>query len=255
MLTVVTSGKASPGATTAAWALSLAYPGPVLTCDCDPAGGDMAPGFLAGRVTLDRGLLSWSAATRRVPALDAATQLRLHVVQVPDAEMVWLLAGVQNAGQAAALNTPAWERLARALERVAIAMGRDVLLDAGRLSETTCWPVLRVADRVVVAVRPTVRSVHAAANAVAVLRSQLGDLDKVSVLVVADGPYGASEVCSTVGVPLAGQLPQDRAAAALLSDGIGATHGVRRSRLLRAARSVAAELARPVSNRRAGALR
>jgi hypothetical protein len=215
----------------------------------------MAPGFLVGRVALDRGLLSWSAATRRVPALDAATQLGLHVVQVPEAEKLWLLAGLQNAGQSAALNTPAWDRLARALERVAVAMGRDVLVDAGRLSEATCWPVLQSADRVVVTVRPTVRSVHAATGAAAMLRTWLGDLDKVSALVVGDGPYSAAEVCAAVGVPLAGQLPQDRAAAAVLSDGISATRGLRRSRLLRAARSVAVELAKSVPARRVGVIR
>lgn len=196
MLTVLASGKAAPGVTTAAWALSLAWPGALLTCDCDPTGGDMVPGFLVGRVALDRGLLSWSAATRRMPALDAATAFAIHVVQVPEAEKLWLLAGLQNPGQASAIDAPAWERLARALERVGVAMARDVLVDTGRLSEATCWPVLRSADRVVLTVRPTVRSVHAATSAALTLRSHLGDLDRVSALVVGDGPYSASEVCA-----------------------------------------------------------
>jgi hypothetical protein len=40
--------------------------------------------------------------------------------------------------------------------------GRDVLVDAGRMvTDRGCWPVLQAADRVLLAVRPSVRSVHA----------------------------------------------------------------------------------------------
>ena len=55
----VTGGKAGPGATTAALALGLSWPGPVLLVDADAAGGDMVPGMLPGRVGTERGLLSW----------------------------------------------------------------------------------------------------------------------------------------------------------------------------------------------------
>ena len=61
----VTGGKAGSGATTAALALGLSWPGPVLLVDADPCGGDMVPGMLPGRVGTERGLLSWLVATRR----------------------------------------------------------------------------------------------------------------------------------------------------------------------------------------------
>ncbi len=46
----VLAGKASPGATTVAAALTLTWPRPVLLVDADPAGGDVVPGLLPGRV-------------------------------------------------------------------------------------------------------------------------------------------------------------------------------------------------------------
>src|SRR3954470_7854122 len=125
MLTVVTSGKAAPGVTTSTWALALSWPRPVLVADCDPAGGDMAPGLLAGRVCLDRGLLSWSTAARRgLTATAAATLLIEHAVQVPERPEVSLLPGFATATQGASFTPETWERLALALEESAAAVGR-----------------------------------------------------------------------------------------------------------------------------------
>jgi len=71
----VLAGKASPGATTVAPALTLTWPRAVLLVDADPAGGDVVPGLLPGRVSTESGLLSWSVATRHRPALDAAASI------------------------------------------------------------------------------------------------------------------------------------------------------------------------------------
>jgi MinD superfamily P-loop ATPase len=48
MITIV-SGKGAPGATTTLAALAAAWPAPVLLADCDPDGGDLAPGWLLMR--------------------------------------------------------------------------------------------------------------------------------------------------------------------------------------------------------------
>ena len=242
MLTVLTSGKASPGVSTSAWALALGWPRPVLVADCDPAGGDLAAGLLAGRVSVDRGLVSWSAAARRgVPVLTAAELFAEHAVVLPEQPEVWLLAGFANSTQSYSFTTEAWERLAWALERSRAALGRDALVDAGRLvGDRGNWPVLQAADRVLLAVRPSVRSVHAAQDAALRMRYELGDLSKVSVLVVGDGPYTPGEVAAALQIPVAGRLPVDRATAAALSD--GATLGARpwaRSPLLQAAADLA----------------
>src|SRR3954447_20025481 len=244
VLTVVTSGKAAPGVTTSTWALALSWPGPLLVADCDPAGGDMAPGLLARRVGLDRGLLSWSPPPRRgLAATAAATLLTEHAVQVPERPQVSLLPGFATATQGTSFTPETWERLAPALSSGAV--GRDVLVDAGRLvTDRGCWPVLRAADRVLHTVRPSVRSVHAAQDAAQRLRSELGDLAKVAALVVGDGPYSASEVAGVLQLPLAGVLPYDRTAAEILSDGAPSSpKTLRRAALMRAASSVAGKLA------------
>jgi MinD-like ATPase involved in chromosome partitioning or flagellar assembly len=248
MFTVVASGKAAPGVTTSTWALALSWPRPLLVADCDPAGGDMAPGLLAGRVGLDRGLLSWSTAARRgVPEKAAATLLAEHAVQVPERPQVSLLPGFATATQGASFTPETWERLALALQACPAAGGRDVLVDAGRLvTDRGCWQVLRAADRVLLAVRPSVRSVHAAHDAMQRLRSELGDLDRVAALVVGDGRYPAAEVAGALQLPLAGALPDDRTAAEVLSDGaLSSPKTLRRSALLRAASSLAGKLAHP----------
>jgi septum formation inhibitor-activating ATPase MinD len=248
VLTVVTSGKAAPGVTTSTWALALSWPQELLLADCDPAGGDMAPGLLAGRVSLHRGLLSWSTAARRdLSAKASATVLTEHAVQVPEQPQVWLLPGFATATQGTSFTTETWERLALALKQSAASVAWDTLVDAGRLvTDRGCWPVLRAADRVLLAVRPSVRSVHAAQDAAQRLRQELGDLAKVAALVVGEGPYSAAEVVGALQLPLAGVLPHDRTAAAVLSDGaMSSPKTLRRSALLRAASSLARDLAVP----------
>src|SRR3954462_2806651 len=109
MFTVVASGKAAPGVTTSTWALALSGPRPLLVADCDPAGGDMAPGLLAGRVGLDRGLLSWSTAVRRgLAETAAATLLTEHAVQLPERPQVSLLPGSATATQGTSFTAETW---------------------------------------------------------------------------------------------------------------------------------------------------
>ena len=115
----------------------------MLVVDADAAGGDMAAGMLFGRVPVDHGLLSWSAAARRVPAMEAAVMLGQHVVALPEAPHVWMLPGFQNAAQAAAMDSGGWERMSRALEREGSVASRDVLVDTGRLDDASAWPVIR----------------------------------------------------------------------------------------------------------------
>jgi hypothetical protein len=246
VLTVVASGKAAPGVTTSTWALALCWPRPLLLADCDQAGGDMAPGLLAGRVGVDRGLLSWSTSARGgLPATAAATLLAEHAVQVPEHPPLSLIPGFATATQGTSFTSDTWQRLALALQESTIAIGRDALVDAGRLvTDRGCWPVLRAADQVLLAVRPSVRSVHAAQDAAQRLRQELGDLEKVAALVIGDGPYSAGEVASALQLPLAGALPGDRPAAEVLSDGaLSSPKTLRRAALMRAASSLAGRLA------------
>ncbi len=250
MLTVVTSGKAAPGASTAVWALALQWPRPLIVADCDPAGGDLAPGYLGGRVAIDRSVLTWATASRRSPLAEATAMLASHIISVelPTAgaggpRQVWLLPGVHNATQGASLAAGGWQRLSTALLQVPSTFGRDVLVDVGRLGVHSPWLVLRAADRVLLTVRPTIRSVHGARVATELLGQEFGELTRVAVLVVGEGPYSPPEVASSLSLPLAGHLPGDPGAAAALSDGL--TAGVRalgKSRLLRSAGELAGQL-------------
>lgn len=243
MITVIAAGKAAPGATCATWALALVWPTPVLVIDADAAGGDMAAGLLGGRIPGGQGLLSWNAAARRASAAEAAAMFAQNVVALPEAPGVWVMPGLQSAPQAAAMDVGGWERLARAAGRVDAVLGRDVLVDAGRLSAASCWPVLRAADRVLLALRPTLRSVYASEQASALLRAEMGGLLTTRLLAIGQHPYPPGQVAAQLGLELAATLPHDPAAAAALSE--GATLGLRglhRTRLLRAARTLADRL-------------
>lgn len=245
MFTVVTSGKASPGVSTSVWALALTWPRPVLVVDADPAGGDLAPGLLAGRLSVDRGLVSWSSMTRRdTPPSAAAAMLAQVATTMPERESVWFLPGFTTAAQGASFTEGAWTRLAHALALVGETDGRDVVVDTGRtVGDRGNWPLARAADRVLLAVRPSVRSVHAAQDAIAGLRHELGDLAKVSALVIGDGPYTATEVTAALDLPVGGVLPADHCAAAVLSDGAVTSPRFGRSQLMKSAARLAERLA------------
>lgn len=177
--------------------------------------------------------------------MTAATMLSAHAVELPEQPNVWLMPGFINATQGQSFTEEVWERLALALERSAAVIGRDALVDTGRLvGDRGNWPLLHAADQVLVAVRPSVRSVHAAQDAISRMRSELGDLEKVSALVIGDGPYSPAEVVAALGLTLQGTLPTDRQAAAVLSDGAGAAMAtLRRSALLKSAAVLARRLA------------
>lgn len=261
--------KGAPGATTSVLALACGWPGPVLVADADLSGGDIAVGWLGGRVGLDRGLLSFAAATRHTNNPTAA-DLAQHVVAIPDVPGVMVLPGLAHAGQAAGLDGRLWGRLAAAaatpwpaaaataprtrgqeLDRDDPRSSRtvlvDLLVDCGRIGVDTVWPLLAAAELVLVATRPALRSVVHARHAVAVLRAELGDVARVGLLVCGPGPYEPREVAQAIGVPARVVLPDDPDAAAALSDG-AATRGGSRTVLARAARTATTSLAKTTAS-------
>lgn len=207
VVVALVGAKAAPGATTSMLALALGWPRPVLVVDADLAGGDVVAGWLAGRVGLDRSLLSFAAATRHADTAIPA-DLGPHVVTVPDAPGVMVLPGLAHAGQAGGLDNRLWGRLVAAAtspwptadpaadspvdsaNRPAAGGGGsglrgsagfgggraeagagsapvDVLADCGRIGVRTPWPLLGAASVVLLATRPTLRGVHHARHALA----------------------------------------------------------------------------------------
>lgn len=254
MLIAMVSGKAAPGVTTSTWALAMAWPGPVLVVDADPAGGDMAAGLLLGRMRAGHSVLSWSAAARRMPAAEAAMVIAQHVVVLPEEPHVWVMPGFQTAAQSAAMDPGSWERLALALQLEGSDGQRHVLVDTGRLCDASCWPVIRAADLVVLVCRRSGRSINAAHNVAAVLRGELGDLNSVCSLVVDEaGSYEPKAIAHELEVPLLGTLASDRVAAAVLSDGaLSGLLGLRRSKLFKSAHDVAGHLVASAPARQRG---
>ena len=272
VVVAVVGAKGAPGATTSAVALALQWPHPVLLVDADPGGGDLAAGWLGGRVGLERGLLSFAAATRHID-IPGAAELAAHVVGVPDAPQVLVLPGLAHAGQAGGLQPRVWTRLLAAATAPwppadptadpavepaadqggegAVGVRVDVLADCGRIGPATPWPLLASAGVVLLATRPTLRGVHHARHARSALTAGIGDKRRVRLLVCGAGPYEPAEVGRAVGLEVAVTLPADAAAAQVLSDGASPGRGWPRTLLTRAAQTAArlvAAAAKPPAN-------
>ncbi|GAA3588351.1 hypothetical protein GCM10022222_86130 [Amycolatopsis ultiminotia] len=248
MITIV-SGKGAPGATTTLAALAVTWPAPVLLADCDPDGGDLAPGWLgqwvlAGQLRTEVGVLSHATATRHAPAGDPARLLE-HVQAVPPARHVGLLAGLSATSQQGAVGVSGWTRLTVALAAFKTASGQsaDALVDAGRFGATTPWPLLLAADLVLVAVRPTTRHVLAARPVLAELGTRLASA-RLGLAVCATTAAGTREVRAALGRDTALEVPADATTASALSEGMDGGALPRRSLLLRSTREAAGRLHR-----------
>ena len=175
MLTVLTSGKGAPGVTTVALSFALAWPTPVLLVEADPAGGTIRHGYGQGADLLGRSVLGWHVAARRVGAREAiwANAVRLQ-------GECWLVPGVDAPAQAASIDCAA-------LAATLTGIGVDVLVDAGRIpGPAGIGPLVAVADKIVVVLRSTLASVHAAQAAANHIADLAGSASVGSIGVEAD---------------------------------------------------------------------
>jgi hypothetical protein len=242
-MAALVAARGSPGVTVSALALTLGMPGRCLLAECDPAGGDILPGYLQGSLPPRRGLAPLAVAQLRGRLREEfAGQL---VDLDPPGHGKLLLPGLSDPAQAATAAT-LWEPLADQLH----GLSRDgwrVLVDCGRLPTAHLgWPLLRRADLVLLVVRGTLPSISAAVPAVRNLRGQV--TGRLGLLLVGGGPYGAGDVARGLDVEVLARLPDDPRTARRLSLG-GAVPG--RSALLRAAAGV--KLAPAPPGRPAGA--
>lgn len=247
------SAKGSPGATTAALALSAVWPEVhpdrrILLAECDPAGGDIASGYLRGTLDASRGVIG--LAPQRAP--DPVAAVWEQVLSLDDDARHLLLPGLTDPSQAAAVGA-AWSTLAAALDELARQTPPvDVLIDLGRM-RTAHEPVLlrQRADRVLLTCGSTLPAVVAARGAAKELRTSGGDSgsSRLAVLVIGGGPYTASEISKALDLPVIGTLPYDAASAAVFSSGTGAGRRFARSPLIRSARVLASALLDGVPDR------
>jgi hypothetical protein len=223
------SAGGSPGVTTAALALALGWPSQVIMAECDPSGGDALAGLLSGHLPARTGLLPLALEAgggAEVPA-DA---LWRQLIELDEERNCLLLAGISDPRQSAALQSSLpW--IADALQ----GLKADVLADCGRLDAVAAVrPVLSAASLAVLVLRPTLRQVSRAVPRVEMLTNLIGR-ERVVTLLVGEGTASGREVARSLGVPVAGQLPDDPKTAGVLSDGLGSRRALDSRPLLRAA--------------------
>ncbi|WP_326549961.1 hypothetical protein [Micromonospora sp. NBC_01813] len=239
-LLAVTYVKGRPGATTTALGLAAVAPEwarPVVV-ECDPAGGDVTRRHRLRAVPsiVDLAAAARGAASPGDVFAVASQQLPLAEIAVP----------VVVAPAGGAQTRAAVPELTGSGRAVLTAPDRVVVADCGRLGPgSPVWPLLRLADVVLVLVR-------ANADEVAHVREHLGDLvdagaGRLVVLLGAGGAYSAAEVADVVAthvgqelardpeaVSVLGPLPDDRRAAAVLGGGLVAGSRWRRLPLMAA---------------------
>jgi hypothetical protein len=225
-LIALTSAKHSPGVTTAALACATAWSAyhESLLVEADPAGGDLAARLL---LPFDPDLVSLAAASRHHGA--PASQLDAHLQPLPG-------------GGSSLLGPGSPEQAGVALSEIGTGLfaalaGRSGLtvVDCGRWSPTSpARSALRVADLVLVVLRPTLEGiVHLRSRAASLGSDAAG---RLGLLLVGERPYTAAEVQEAAGIPVTGVLADDpRGAAALYQSGPGPA---RRLLLVRSARSL-----------------
>jgi hypothetical protein len=110
----------------------------------------------------------------------------------------------------------------------------DVLADLGRIGgQETPIPLLRSADAVVMVLKPSLVQVDAATPRLDALRELVGERTSIGICLIADGPYGASEVERVLKVPVLGELPNSPGDARVFSDGAAPRRTFRTSLLAR----------------------
>jgi Mrp family chromosome partitioning ATPase len=231
------SAEGSPGVTTTLAALAAIWPGHrrLLVVELDPAGGDLAVWF---DLRPEPGLVTLAAAGRRelepVVVLGHSQMLPSTAPDHHPDEQRRVLVGPVAAEQAHAALHTLRGRLAPALARIDQA---DVLVDCGRVDPASvALEIFDHADLVVAVLRPEVSAVHHLSARLRAINPQA----PVAVLTVGERPYSVPDVAEAVGVNPLGALPVDaKAAAALAGRGVGPLRTVRRSALLRTARTLA----------------
>jgi MinD-like ATPase involved in chromosome partitioning or flagellar assembly len=239
-LVVLGSVKGAPGTTTAALALALAWPlaagQRALVVDADPAGADLASGFLQGAAPVGGGLAAVAASRE-----DTASAVVAGSVALDGSGSRLLLTGAA---------APRHREAGAAWARLRDLSGADwvVLVDVGRVDADEVQQMGMSSDalllvsgsslRAAAAVRPVAAALHADEGE---RRAATGSL--VRLLVVGDRrPYPVDELAASVGLAALPSLAWDPRASAVLSDGTRGSARFARTALMRSAAATARAL-------------
>jgi hypothetical protein len=214
-LYALVSPGGSPGVTTAALALAFGWPGPVIVAECDPSGGSILAGTMAGHLPGGPGLVEHAIEAGRNP-IAAASGLVSQLVALDGKRTRMLLPGLTDPRQAAGLSA-AWPAVAGSLT----AQPCDVIADCGRLDGGAGAPlaVISAASTVAIVLRPTLRQAWAARPRVEMLGALLAGTGRIVLLLTGTGTYPAREIAGALDLEVAASLPNDPRSAAVLSEG------------------------------------
>lgn len=217
------SAKGSPGVTSTALALALTWPRPCVLAECDPAGGSIQAGYLAGALPADRGIRELAVAELRGEDLRELWWAQLVDLQPPQLQRL-LLPGISDPVQSGALR-PVWDRIAGFFAELEhLSPGYDVLVDCGRLAAPNPpWPVLHRADAVLLVLPPTLPGMAAAVPTLRTLRGQLAEhgtgAHGLGLLVTGAGDQTLRTVGGQLHNPVVASLPDDPRTAWVLGHG------------------------------------
>ena len=246
MLVAVASVKGSPMVTSFAVALAARWPTPgAVLVEADPAGGDLAFRFGYRR---EPGLSDLATDTRlggQEPELSAYTQrlpLGVDVVFAPPDQKTRQDAHDHRRDDETGESVQVVRMVVRnCLGLLRRAAGeRLVVVDVGRLGwDSPAMPLAAAADVLLLQSRPGLEAI----DAVQVRRDRLlalpGMHASVRLVLAGKPPCPPEEIAKTVGLPLAGVIPEDRRGAAVLAGRARAGRGWTRLEFLRAARAIA----------------
>ena len=238
------SAKGSPGVTTTALALAWVWPQVtgrrVLLVDADLAGSGIVPGYFRCAAPAGGGLLA-VGATRDA---DLSRQVAEQALRLDESAQAMVLLGISEPGQAGGLE-PLWPRLARACNTIG-REGIDVLVDLGRLTRRQdANALLDAADLTVPVIRPSLGSVVSARPLLRDVKAYHGGL---SLLVIGErGPYNPLEIGAALGMGSVLRIAHDADTARVFSAGEPMGWRFPRSRLVRSARAVVAQLVALIS--------
>lgn len=237
-LIVLTSANGSPGVTTSALGLALAWPRPTVLVDADPTGSLSIPAgyFRGGQLATDLTIVDLAMSHRQGTLVDDLPDMLMPI----PASQVQFLCGPRRHNQARSLDN-LWEPLAGALKALE-RNGQDVIVDAGRLGlEGSPLKLIAAADLALLVTRSTLPALVAAASWSQTLResfSRSGAESSLGALLVGQGmPYGAKETAKTLQLPVVSTLAWDQPSAEVLALGAKAPRRFENSNLSRSLRA------------------
>ncbi|WUI00386.1 hypothetical protein OHR68_00725 [Spirillospora sp. NBC_00431] len=246
VVALVSPGNA-PGVTTTAFALTLGWPRPALMAECDPSGGHVLAGYFGGRVPYDRGLWQLALETR-VSTGAALANLPKQTVPLDENHQRLLLPGLRDPFHGVQVTDEMWEGIAEVLSRLPhLPDPADVIIDIGEVDTDLPFPLVSMADIVLMVMRSSFTQAAKAKPRLAELRNALGDAAQIGLCLVGDGPYDIAELARDRNLgpfALTVRLPEDARSAAVLSDGAPPRRGFGTAPLMRDAAIVGRVLMR-----------